>query len=82
MRGWRRTCAGLASGDAACSAGWMRTCRRTGHNPVDMLGRVSRQRLAAAVEDGVPHLNGVVQRLQRYLAPDSTVQGAARPTVR
>ena len=46
----------------------------TGHNPVDMLGRVSRQRLAAAVGDEGfrTHLNGVVQRLQRYLAPDST----------
>jgi len=46
----------------------------TRHNPVDMLGRVSQQRLAAAVEDEGfrSHLQGVEQRLQRYLAPDST----------
>ncbi|NJD09420.1 MAG: glycosyltransferase family 1 protein [Gemmatimonadetes bacterium] len=46
----------------------------TGHNPVDMLGRVSQQRLAAAVGDEGfrTHLRGVEQRLQKYLGPDST----------
>jgi starch phosphorylase len=46
----------------------------TGHNPVDMLGRISRQRLAAAVADEGfrSHLEGVEKSLQRYLAAGDT----------